>query len=160
MKLYFLRHGIAQARETWKGSDETRPLTPNGAARMAQQAKGMVRLGLQVDIILTSPLTRAVETANITARALAKIDVLAQDIRLSPGFGSKELVNILADHAKSKAMLLVGHEPDFSNTIAALIGGGRLVMKKGGVALIEIQDEAAPSGELVWLLPPRVLVAE
>ena len=160
MKLYFLRHGIAVAREAWNGSDETRPLTPDGTARMAQAAKGMARLGLEVDLILTSPLTRAVETADIAARALAKHDVLAQDSRLSPGFGIKELVNILSDHAKTKAMLLVGHEPDFSNTTAVLIGGGRLVMKKGGLALVEIKDEAIPRGELVWLLPPKVLGAE
>ena len=160
MKLYFLRHGIAAAREEWNGSDETRPLTPDGTTRMARGAKGMARLGVEVELILTSPLTRAVETADIAARALARRDVLVQDSRFAPGFGIKELVKILTDYGESKAMLLVGHEPDFSNTIAALIGGGRLLMKKGGLALVEITNVAVPSGELVWLLPPKVLGAE
>jgi len=51
----------------------------------------------------------------------------------------------------------VGHEPDFSDTISRLIGGGRLDLKKGGLALVELEDRATPAGRLLWLLPPRVL---
>ncbi len=160
MKLYFLRHGIAVEADEWNASDETRPLTPDGKARMAREAETLARLVGQADVLLTSPLTRAIETADIAADAMGQRDLLEQDTRLSPGFGTKELTKILAEYTEAKTLLLVGHEPDFSSTIETTIGGGRIVLKKGGLALVEVTDVPTMHGVLVWLLPPKALALE
>ena len=84
-------------------------------------------------------------------------DKLVLDKRLSPGFGTDQLVHILDQHSKGAALILVGHEPDFSETIRQVIGGGRLVVKKGGLVCVELQDGKPLKGKLEWLLPPQVL---
>ena len=117
----------------------------------------MAGLSLGIALILSSPLLRALKTAEIVAESLGLQDSLLTDKRLSPGFDLPALREILADHAEVGALLLVGHEPDFSETIAACIGGGRVECKKGGLARVDITDPLKPRGSLLWLLPPRVL---
>lgn len=157
MEIYFLRHGDAGSRDAWKGPDASRPLTDEGAARMEREAAALARLRLPLDRIITSPLVRAQQTAEIVARRLNLLDALAEDQRLAPGFGTEELGGILREHRALTALMLVGHEPDFSIVISACIGGGRVECKKGGLARVDIEDPAALTGLLVWLLPPRVL---
>jgi phosphohistidine phosphatase len=157
MKLYFLRHGLADRAE-WDGDDFERPLTEKGKARMAREADTLAKLGLEVDLILSSPLTRARQTAEIVARRLGLADRLQIDERLSPGFALGALAKILEAQAKRQALLLVGHEPDFSETIGALIGGGQVLCKKGALARVDLCPEHPPRGHLVWLIPPSVLV--
>ena len=157
MEVYFLRHGDAGSRETWKGSDASRPLSDEGAARMEREASTLALLRLPLDRILTSPLVRAQQTAEIVARRLNLLDALAEDDRLAPGFGMAELGRIMREHRALTALLLVGHEPDFSTVISACIGGGRIECKKGGLARVDIEDPTTLAGLLVWLLPPRVL---
>jgi phosphohistidine phosphatase len=157
MEIYFLRHGDAGSRETWKGSDASRPLSDEGAARMEREASTLALLRLPLDRILTSPLVRAQQTAEIVARRLNLLDAFAEDERLAPGFGAVELGRIVREHRALTALLLVGHEPDFSNVISACIGGGRVECKKGGLARVDIEDPDTMAGLLVWLLPPRVL---
>jgi phosphohistidine phosphatase len=159
MEIYFLRHGDAGSRETWKGTDARRPLSNEGAARMEREASTLALLRLPLDRILTSPLVRAQQTAEIVARRLNLVDALADDDRLAPGFGTAELGRIVQEHRALTALLLVGHEPDFSTVISACIGGGRVECKKGGLARVDIQDLETFAGILVWLLPPRVLTA-
>jgi phosphohistidine phosphatase len=157
MEIYFLRHGDAGSRESWKGSDASRPLSDEGAARMEREASAMALLQLRLGLILSSPLVRARQTAEIVARTLKLADALADDDRLAPGFGIDELGGIMREHRAVTALMLVGHEPDFSTVIAACIGGGRVDCKKGGLARVDFQDPSSLSGLLVWLLPPRVL---
>jgi phosphohistidine phosphatase len=157
MKLYFLRHGMAMDRPEWKGVDAERPLTEKGMERMVRSAELIARLDLELDAILTSPLARALQTAEIVAEALHAKDRLLVELRLGTGFSIDQLAAILGDHAGRKAIMLVGHEPAFSRTISALIGGGRIVCKKGGLACVRLDDQASLQGELLWLLPPRVL---
>ena len=157
MIVYFLRHGLAGVREEWPGDDAGRPLTKKGIKNLVTQAKTLARLDLQLDVIITSPLTRAVQTADIVAGALKMVAQLQQDERLRPGFGRDELEQVLADHPQAKNIMLVGHEPDFSLTISALIGGGNVVLKKGGLARTDITASAPLQGNLVWLLPPKSL---
>ena len=160
MELYFLRHADAGARDKWTGSDAERPLTPEGAARMEREAAALSRLALPVELILTSPLVRARQTAEIAARRLSLRDVMKEDDRLRPGFGLDELTSILQDHRAARALMLVGHEPDFSSVISACIGGGSVDVKKGGVARVDIDSPASLRGVLVWLVPPRLLAAD
>jgi len=156
MKLYFLRHGLAGDRETWAGGDFERPLTDAGKERMAREAATIAKLNLNLDVILTSPLVRAYQTAEIVARLLGMTDKLVKDERLGPGFSPDQLAGILQAYPEAKALMLVGHEPDFSQLIGKLIGGGRIMCKKGSLACVELNDKSL-QGELAWLIPPSVL---
>jgi len=158
MILYFLRHGVAGSREEWKGDDALRPLTKKGMKNMVSQAKTIDEMDLKLDLIITSPLARAFQTADIVADELDMGEKLVQDERLGPGFGSEDLVEVLQSHPEANNILLVGHEPDFSQTISALIGGSRLVVKKGGLARVDVINADPLQGELVWLLPPRAMI--
>jgi phosphohistidine phosphatase len=160
MILYFLRHGLAWERETWTGDDALRPLTKKGENSLAAIAETLFGLGLGLDLILASPYVRAYQTAVIVAKRMQKMDVLVQDSRLAPGFGLAELAEILKDHKDANCIMLVGHEPDFSQTVSGLIGGGNLVFKKAGLARVDLSSHAPPEGELIWLIPPKVLVRE
>jgi phosphohistidine phosphatase len=157
MKLYFLRHGLAGERDEWTGSDYDRPLTEEGKERMAHQAATMVKLGLEPDVIITSPLVRAYQTAEIVARILKRDERLIKDDRLGPGFGANELAGILQAQPDASSVMLVGHEPGMSETISRLIGGGRIVCKKASLACVEISHPGSLKGELVWLYNAKVM---
>ena len=157
MQLYFLRHGIAAEGEDWLGDDAARPLTDAGRERVELTAQAMARLGLKFDKILTSPLVRARQTAEIVARRLHAVDRFEEETLLSPGFGPKELSEILRERPSERPLLLVGHEPDFSHTIGHLIGEARVVCKKAGLARVDLCDGQPLRGDLVWLIPPKAL---
>jgi phosphohistidine phosphatase len=156
MKIYFLRHGIAAEPEDWKGNDYDRPLTSEGRERMAQEAKAIRKLDLKLDAILTSPLVRAKDTAEIVARELKVVS--KEDARLADDFDVSSLEEILQGCADLKALMLVGHEPSFSGVVGRLIGEARLDLKKGGLACVELPDASTMTGELHWLIPPKALL--
>jgi phosphohistidine phosphatase len=156
MKLYFLRHGQAGNRQDWQEDDSKRPLTVEGKKRMQREAAAIWRLDPSLDVIITSPLVRALQTAEIVAKARGSAVRLITDGRLAPGFGLEQLAAIVAEHRNAKGLMLVGHEPDFSETISQ-VTGGRIVMKKGALACMEVEDPSALEGPLVWLIPPKVL---
>ena len=153
MRLYFLRHGIADWPDWDPARDHERPLTKEGLKKMKEQAKTLLALDLKLDAILSSPYTRAYQTADIVAAKL-RLDVRTEP-RLAPGFNIDKLAEIVASFDEEQALLLVGHEPTFSMIIAELIGGGRVQMKKGALARVDVNREL--QGELVWLLQPKIL---
>ena len=157
LRLYFLRHGQAGNRHKWQGDDSARPLTARGRQRMKREAAAIRKMDLRLDLILTSPLARAQQTAEIVAETLGLGRRLVTEPRLAPGFGPRQLRPLLAKHRDVGALMLVGHEPDLSETISHLIGGGRLDIKKGTLVLVELADRASPAGRLVWLIPPKAL---
>ena len=157
MQLLFLRHGVAEPWETWGDDDGKRPLSAPGRKAMERTAATFVELGLAPDVIITSPLTRARQTAEIAARGLGMSDRVVLDPRLEPGFDAEALSDILGEHRGSEVLMLVGHEPDFSLTVGSLIGGGRVVCKKGGLVRVDVDLASAGDGELIWLLPPKDL---
>jgi len=157
MELYFLRHGDAGAREAWSGDDRDRPLSEEGKERMRREAHVLAGLKLGISLIVSSPYARAWQTAEIVAAEVGLTDSLTRDERLEPGFDSHALREILADHAEEGALMLVGHDPDFSETIGACTGGGRVECKKGGLAKVDLKDPQRPRGTLQWLIPPRLL---
>jgi phosphohistidine phosphatase len=124
---------------------------------MAREAKAIRKLELGIDAIVTSPLARARATAEIVASAL-KITAIKEDGRLGNGFNLQSLEEILQDHAGAKAVMLVGHEPSLSSTIGQLVGGASIDLKKGGLACVEVHDASSGSGELLSLIPPKVLL--
>lgn len=160
MQIYFLRHGRAQARADWPGDDAARPLTPEGIEAMRREARMLRDRGLAVDTIVTSPLVRARQTAEIVAKRLGLAESLAEDDRLAHGFDAGRLAKLVAAHPGTEKLLLVGHEPDFSDTVSELIGGGAVVLKKGGLARVDLAEPAPGGGRLVWLLTPPHLGSE
>jgi phosphohistidine phosphatase len=158
MIVYFLRHGLAGDRAEWTGDDAQRPLTEKGISQMEKTAEVLSALIPDLDAIITSPLVRAQQTAQIFAEKLQMEESLVEDSRLSPGFSYDDLSEILREQAEAAAIILVGHEPDFSQAISDLIGGGRIICKKGGVARVDLISSDPPQGELAWLIPPKVLV--
>jgi phosphohistidine phosphatase len=149
MQLYFFRHGEADW-PGWTKPDDERPLTDFGKKEARQVAKFLNRLKVKPDLLVTSPLPRALQTAEVAAEQLKT--KLRQDEALEPGFGISELRTVLKRH-RSKVLMLVGHEPDFSSVISALTGAS-LKLSKAGVALVDIDPEAE-KGRLLWLFPPK-----
>jgi phosphohistidine phosphatase len=159
MNCYFLRHGLATAPNEWSGADDARPLTDDGKKRMAREGKTLLDLRLNLDVIVTSPLLRAKQTAAIVAEKLQLQERIVEDEGLGVSFDLRALARVLKDHADANAVMLVGHEPSMSETIGQLIGGARMDFKKGSLACVAVSDPVTPKGELMWLLPPKVLRA-
>ena len=153
MELYFLRHGEADWPD-WAKPDDERPLNKRGREEMKKVAAFLARLNLSLDHIVTSPLPRAEQTARIVTKKLAV--KLQEDPALAPGCGISELKHLLKKYP-GESLMLVGHEPDFSETISALTGA-TLKLAKAGLALVEL-DAAQMRGRLLWLFPPRILKA-
>ena len=150
MELYFLRHGEADWPD-WEKSDDERPLTKYGKKEMHEVAKFLKRMRARPALIVTSPLPRASQTAEIAAEHL-KLKY-REDKLLAPGFGRQELERILKKYPE-ESLMVVGHEPDFSRTIEQLTGGS-LKISKAGVALVEL-DRSWRNGRLLWLFPPKI----
>ncbi len=159
MRLYFLRHGVAVEPNEWTGRDFERPLTREGIGRMEREARAIAELSLDLEAIVTSPLLRARQTAEIVASRLKLQDALVLDDRLAGGFDVKSCAAILADHADARALMLVGHEPAFSLTVGSLAGDASIEIKKGALAGIELSGPSSTHGTLFCLIPPKVLAA-
>jgi phosphohistidine phosphatase len=158
-ELYLIRHGAAEERgESWP-DDAKRPLTEDGMLRLRRQVRGLARLGVSLDLILTSPLVRARQTAEIVAGGLHPQPHVATLDSLTPEGSYADIVADLAKHSRRSRIALVGHEPGIGELAARLIGSRhRLPFKKGAVCCIEI-DSLPPGGpgDLRWFLPPRIL---
>lgn len=157
MKIFFMRHGIAEPAH---GSvkDHDRALTEEGRTQVSQIAQAMQRLSIKPDIILTSPLVRARETAEIIAQALAVQLETAND--LQPGCILDDLQRLLRRYPQETVML-VGHQPDFSALAARLINADErgMLLKKGGIIRIDIDGRPqAGRGRMVTLLTPKTMV--
>jgi phosphohistidine phosphatase len=157
MMCYFLRHGPAGDKETWQGSDHDRPLTPDGKKRIAREAKTIAELELGIQLIVTSPLVRAQQTAQIVVDELDLRDALVQDERIGLGFSLGRLTDVLRDHPGVNALMLVGHDPSMSLTIGELIGGADIDFKKGGLACVDVTIGSPLHGRLAWLASPKLL---
>ena len=132
MNCYFLRHGIAVEPEQWTGRDFDRPLTHEGIERMKCEARAIADLSLRLDVIVTSPLLRARQTAEIVADRLKLRDEIVEDKRLAEGFDVRWLSAILGERDKAEAILLVGHEPTMSATIGRIVGDAQCRAEKRG----------------------------
>lgn len=157
IELFFLRHGIAEDQPSKGNRDADRALTKEGIDSMQISARGMLRLGLQLDHLVSSPLTRAIQTAEIVGKQLALRPRV--EAALAPGFDIAQLRRLLSHYSSTQRVMFVGHEPDLSMLIAALTDGGQVLMKKGGLALISVPHNTPFDGTLRYLLPPKVLRA-
>ena len=162
MRLFLMRHGPAGNSESWQGDDRLRPLTGKGQQKVRAAADGLKRLDPGVDLLVTSPLARARQTAEIVARALHL--PMEEREALAPGFGLEQLATLLANHPDAQGMMLFGHEPDFSSIIGQLIAApnpAQVEMKKGACCALDLPDPAeaslAGSATLLWLMTARQL---
>lgn len=159
MILYFLRHG--DAGSAWKGDDTQRPLTPEGAAALRSAAVLWRRLNLRPDVVISSPLARAKETARLFVDGVGLRRDPVVDQRLSPGAGWGDFGRAIADHPDARRVLFVGHEPDLSAAVQLLTGAISVRLRKGGLACVEFPGTPEPqSGELAWLLDPDLYAAD
>jgi phosphohistidine phosphatase len=110
-----------------------------------------------LDAIITSPLVRARQTAEIVADELKLRDKLRLDDRVGLGFSAARLAEILGDYPKAKTVMLVGHEPSMGLTVGELIGGGDVDFKKGALACVDVTGESPLAGRLLWLASPKLL---
>lgn len=160
IEIYFLRHAIAAERGSGEMTDAERPLTEAGRRKLIEAVRGMRRLGVRFEALLSSPLVRAVQTAELVKKHLPFKGKLELEAELEPSGTLRELLRLLKTRAE-KSFLLVGHEPALSSWIGELLGFGpaaALEMKKGALCrlLLDRAEEGA-AAELLALLPPKAL---
>jgi len=159
-KLVLLRHAVAEDRAHGV-RDAQRSLTTRGRAKMLRAAHGLHGLLPELELVLTSPFARAVQTANILAEEYRPSVKLIESAALKPGAEPLALLDVLHAHADATTVMCVGHEPDLSRLASWLTTGGHknlLTLKKGGACLLEFGREfRAGDARLVWLLTPRML---
>ena len=165
LDVYLIRHAAAEERGPAWPDDDLRPLSAEGRAGMGKAARGLVRLGVTFNVILTSPLVRARQTADVVAEAFdARPPIVVVDA-LAPGGGDADLLVELTKHSHRRGIALVGHEPDLGELAARLVGSRRaLAFKKGAVCRIGMESltESIPParpGTLRWFLTPAILRA-
>lgn len=163
MQLLVIRHAIAEERETWAPrDDDLRPLTEEGKRKMKEAAKGLSSLVPKVDVLASSPLTRAMQTAAILAKEYDKSEPLKVD-SLAPGQRPAAFAEWLKGQATRKVVAVVGHEPSLG-TIASWLTAGiersYVELGKGGACLLNF-GERIDAGEAMmeWLLRPSQLRA-
>ncbi|MCX8007155.1 MAG: histidine phosphatase family protein [Coriobacteriia bacterium] len=158
MRLYLLRHAPAVSRTEWAGPDAARPLSPDGEAVARSVAERIDSLGLGLSAVITSPYERALQTARIVCDAMKDPVPLVEDVRLEPHqFTPEALADILAEYPEDASIMVVGHEPSMTEVIASVLQGGRFVLKKAGLARIDLDGRSTQTGVLKWFVPPRLL---
>jgi len=162
IEIILVRHAIAAERGAAFPDDRLRPLTRGGALRFREAVKGLAELNVAVDLVLTSPLVRARETAMLLAAGLDPNPRVEELEALAPGGRPAAIVEAIKARTKRhRRLALVGHEPDLGELATSLLGArGNIVFKKGGACAIDL-DGAMPGGPgtLRWLLTPRALRA-
>jgi phosphohistidine phosphatase len=157
--LFILRHG--KAEQSGAPGDAERRLTAKGRDEITEIAEWMASGEFVFDVIATSPLARARETAEIVAAALLQKDRLAVWDALAPGGNPDVVCRAAGTYGDDARVLIVGHEPSLSALVSRIISGSEnagIVMAKGGLARIRnYHYQQHPSGELQWLLTPKLI---
>ncbi len=162
MNLYILRHGIAEDRDDGKYPDDRqRPLTDKGADRIRREVEGMNAIGIAPDVIITSPLVRAVQTAEIVRQGLNAPPRLTISDALVPGAHPSLMQNLTAVYPSETNLMAIGHEPQLSSIVSYILTEqttGFIKLKKG--ALCNLDLSAQGDERLLWVVTPRQLIAQ
>uniref|UniRef100_A0A831UBW4 Protein phosphatase n=1 Tax=Geobacter metallireducens TaxID=28232 RepID=A0A831UBW4_GEOME len=153
MKLYLIRH--AEAIERCAGvREEDRWLTPKGREGFRESARRLAKKGEIPAVIATSPLVRAVQTAEILAEVLDFGGELCVSRELAPGFSVEGLLRLAQACGMPRSLAVVGHEPDLGEVLGRLLGrGGALPLKKGMMVALKLEAaEGAMSARFRWLI--------
>lgn len=161
MDLYLVRHAIAAERDDGAfPNDDERPLTTDGIHKFRLASQGLAELGMKPSRIVSSPLLRARQTAEILRDIVSKDAPITISPALTPGAEHGALVKAIAKYAEDE-IAVVGHEPHLSGLASYLLVGGDsavLEFKKGAVARLKFPERAAPgAGSLEWLIQPGAL---
>ncbi len=164
MELYLIRHGIAAERGTY-GNDADRPLTDKGRQKTQKVAQSLYDSGLRLNLILTSPLTRALETAEILQN-VGLTQQVEESSHLAPEGNIQDWLSWLSQWRNSspkKYLALVGHQPNLAYWAELLVWGnitGQIILKKAGVIGINLPNTGTPIGnsELFLLTSPKYLL--
>lgn len=160
MNIYILRHAIAVPRGTPGYPNDDRPLTLEGIEKMKAAAKGISKNISNVDLIMSSPLKRAMSTATIAARSLHYRQKIQTTKSLLPEANPQSLIDELGELKGEKNIMVVGHNPHLEEFASLLLGekGSVIEFKKGGVCCIEIDGGSVQKpGRLMWLMTPKQL---
>ena len=160
-ELYFVRHGLAEERGDAWPDDTKRPLSGEGMSRMRKGARGLAHFGVSIEVVLTSPLVRARQTAEILAGEIEPRPSLVNVDSLAPDGSYAAVMADLEKHARKTRIALVGHEPMIGELAARLIGSRHPIeFKKGSVCRVDVEDlPPAGPGDLRWMLIPKMLRA-
>jgi phosphohistidine phosphatase len=158
-ELYLIRHGIAEERGDAWPDDTKRPLTASGIARLRKEARGLGRLGVAFDVVLTSPLTRTRQTAEAIAASFDPRPPIVAVESLAPEGTYQTVLTDLEKQARRSRIALVGHEPNIGELAARLAGSRHpFEFKKGAVCRIDLESlPPAGPGSLRWFLTPKIL---
>lgn len=157
MELYLLRHGIAEDRSL-TGRDSDRRLTDEGREKLRRILERAHGAGVQPSLILSSPLRRALETAEIAGHALGYEGKIVRTPALTPDSSPQQVWEAVREHRSVDAILLAGHEPLFSATVAYLLGSTQEMVhfRKGALVRIDVDPSASPRGVLEWMLTAKL----
>jgi len=160
MIIYFVRHASAGQKKLSPKKDEKRPLDAEGVHQCTQMGRVLSSMEVTVDAIISSPLKRATQTAALVANEIGYEGKLHIENALRPEAKYDHFRDMLRDYAKNEAVLVVGHNPNFSDFLGRVIadsgGRGHVDMKKGSVAKVESRQKKFI---LDWLLTPRLAKA-
>ncbi len=160
-KLYLIRHAVAEERGIAWPDDSKRPLTDDGIERMRKAARGLVRLGVALDVVMTSPFVRTRQTAEIVASAFEDRPSIVSVESLTPNGSFQAFLEDLDKQSKRGCVAIVGHEPDLGE-MAARLGGLRqaLEFKKGAMCRIDVKTiPPASAGVIRWFMTTTILGA-
>jgi phosphohistidine phosphatase len=159
LQLVLVRHAIAEERGAAWPDDEQRPLSRDGARKWKRAARGLARVVPTVDQLLTSPLTRTFQTAEILAKALSPAPKLQLFDALRPDTPAGAVVTALRARSPKGTVVLVGHEPMLSELAALLLHlQGPLEFRKGAAMLLVTNGFGTRGpARLEWFLTPRVM---
>jgi phosphohistidine phosphatase len=159
IELYLIRHGVAAERGDAWPDDNKRPLTHKGLVRLRREVNALNRLGVSFDQVLTSPLVRARQTAEVFADNLSSHPPLAVFEPLSPSGTPAQVLEELGKYSRRRRIALVGHEPNLGELAAKLIGTRTAIeFKKGAICRIDVETlPPARAGRLRWFIAPKML---
>jgi phosphohistidine phosphatase len=158
MQLWLVRHAVAAERDEFDGPDVERPLTDKGRRRFREFCDWLAGETPMPRAILSSPLVRAIETAEVLAKTsgLKKSEIISTEL-LAPGVDLRTLLDFVCDQP-SDFVALVGHEPDLSRCLSTIVGGGEFAFGKGFVAALEFASSPAIGiGRLRWFVGPKLV---
>jgi phosphohistidine phosphatase len=159
LELYLIRHGVAAPRGDEFPDDSKRPLTSGGIARLRKEAKALDELNVGFDHIITSPLVRTRQTADVFAETLKSKPSVSMSDALAPAGAPAAVLQELAKYMRKGRIALVGHEPNIGELAARLIGARTpLEFKKGAICRIDFEIfPPKGTGQLRWFVTPRML---
>jgi len=160
MRLYLVRHAIAEDRTIDYDDDSLRPLTEKGKEKMHRIAGGLLELGVEPDLIVSSPYIRARQTASILAKVLKCRQELAYSDFLVPMGEPDDMIGEINEKYSVNELMLVGHEPSLSALVGVLLAGDpdiSINFKKGGICCLSVDDlHHDQKAVLEWLVTPKI----